>query len=74
MYSEVMSSICAEFGKEFTWEIKAQQMGMTQVKAANVLISESSIIFEVRGRWSSTLRSRRSFGLLAVASDTLPFA
>ena len=40
IYSQVIEEVCAEFGKSFTWEIKARQMGQTEVKAANVIIGQ----------------------------------
>ncbi|XP_076435825.1 pseudouridine-5'-phosphatase-like [Babylonia areolata] len=38
IYTQVISELCAEYGKQFTWELKAKQMGQTEVKAANILI------------------------------------
>jgi hypothetical protein len=34
----VISGICGEYGKKFTWEIKAKQMGQTETKAASIII------------------------------------
>lgn len=32
--------MCAEYDKEFTWEIKAKQMGQTEQNAAKILIGK----------------------------------
>ncbi|KAK7090062.1 pseudouridine-5'-phosphatase-like [Littorina saxatilis] len=39
IYTKVISDLCAQYGKKFTWEMKAQQMGQTELKAANVIIN-----------------------------------
>ncbi|PVD18767.1 hypothetical protein C0Q70_21319 [Pomacea canaliculata] len=38
IYSKVIEEICSEYGKTFTWEIKAQQMGQTEHAAAIIII------------------------------------
>lgn len=40
IYSKVIEEICSEYGKTFTWEIKAQQMGQTEHAAAIIIIGK----------------------------------
>ncbi|XP_005108965.1 pseudouridine-5'-phosphatase [Aplysia californica] len=43
VYTECLEEICAEYGCEFTWEIKSQQMGKKEREAAQVLIDALKI-------------------------------
>ncbi|BFZ06080.1 hypothetical protein BsWGS_09119 [Bradybaena similaris] len=38
IYTECFQEICAEYGKEFTWDIKVKQMGKKEQESAQVLI------------------------------------
>ncbi|KAL8600689.1 hypothetical protein ACOMHN_006755 [Nucella lapillus] len=38
IYSRVIGQLCAGYGKEFTWEIKAKQMGQKELTAAAIII------------------------------------
>ena len=40
LYTRVQQDICARFGKEFTWELKAKMMGRKALPAAQALIDE----------------------------------
>lgn len=42
-YTQATSSYCENFGKTFTWELKAKQMGRKPLEAARVLINELDI-------------------------------
>jgi pseudouridine-5'-monophosphatase len=43
VYTLVTQGILDRFGKEFTWDLKAQMMGLKQLDAANLLIDTLKI-------------------------------
>lgn len=40
VYTECLDEICGEFGKTFTWDIKAKQMGMKERDSAQLCIGK----------------------------------
>ncbi|EQC27068.1 hypothetical protein SDRG_15078 [Saprolegnia diclina VS20] len=43
VYTEVTSEILSRFGKQFTWDVKAQMMGQKEYDAAKILIASYGI-------------------------------
>ncbi|GFS23998.1 pseudouridine-5'-monophosphatase, partial [Elysia marginata] len=56
-YSESIEEICQQYGKTFTWELKAKQMGQKEAVSAQIAIDELGLPLTVE-EYLSSLRAK----------------